>query len=216
MDQSFLKTFSYDQLAAALKPTFDEFYQQLSPSQQAKITFDQVVHGAFQVLHRERQAAYLTPVPIVEKAGVSDCVMAVGMVIADAFGIIFQLLGINEAETRAATRALLEELGQETINGILATIHDFNASSSVLEKARLIWKIISEVKNAVGLSGIIKALKDALSWWDWVITGATIVAQLVAWFATDGAALIAEIALEAVYIAQFTEDVVHAVSTCDG
>ncbi|MDV2453150.1 hypothetical protein [Xanthomonas hortorum] len=218
MSEGFLKDLSRDQLAAAIKPTYDSFYQKLSSSQQAKINFDQVVNGAYKVLKGASPlgspAAHFTTLAAVETAGVAPCIMAVGMVIADVFAIVFQLAGINESESRAAARAILEELGQETIRGIQATIHDFSVAESAMDKARLIWKIISEVYNAIGISGIAKALEDSMHWYDWIITGVTVVAQLVAWFATDGVALIAELALEGVYLAQFTEDVINAQSAC--
>lgn len=218
MDNSFLKNLSREQLATVLKPIYDDFYKQLSSSQKDKINFDQVVQGSFKVLHGESilgsTGAHLTTLAALEKAGMSSCFIAVGMVIADVFAMVFQLAGINEQESRAATRAILEELGQDTIRGIEATIHDFNAASSLKDKATLMWKIISEVYNAVGMSGIIKALKDSMHWYDWIITGVTVVAQLVAWFGTDGAALIAELALEGAYIAQFTEDVIKANTAC--
>lgn len=215
----FLKNLPKEELAQTLRPTFDSFAAQLTPDLRAQVSFDTVVSQAYQLLRgqsvtggpsRDDQIAAATQAQV----GVSPCVMAVGMVVADSFAILFQLAGINESESRAAARAILEELGQETIRGIQATIHDFNAASSTVEKAKLMWKIISETYNAVGVSGITKALKDSMHWYDWVITGVTVVAQLVAWFGTDGAALVAELALEGAYIAQFTEDVVEANSAC--
>ncbi|MCL1553806.1 hypothetical protein [Xanthomonas nasturtii] len=160
MSDGFLKDLSREQLAAAIKPTYDSFYQKLSSAQQSKINFDQVVNGAYKVLQGASPlgspAAHFTTLAAVETAGVSPCMVAVGMVIADVFAIVFQLAGINESESRAAARAILEELGQETIRGIQATIHDFNVAESAIDKAKLIWKIISEVYNAIGISGITK------------------------------------------------------------
>lgn len=215
-----LKSLNSADLSKVLKPFYDALYDQLSSSQKEHITFEQVVNGSYKLLHSysakpvTMKATSLTTPILVEKAGVSDCIMAVGMVVADVLAIIFQMLGINEAESRAAARAILEELGQDTIRGIQATLHDLNAASSIMDKAKLMWKIFSEIYNAVGISGILKALKDSMHWYDWIITGVTVAAQLTAWFATDGVALIAELALEGAYIAQFTEDVIKANTAC--
>lgn len=217
-DQSFLKTLSQEQLADRLKPIYDDLYEQLSSSQQDKINFNQVLHASYKLLHGQNLLGstgyHLTPLAVVEKAGVSPCTLAVGMVVADVLAIVFQLAGINEEESRAAARAVLEELGQDTIRGIEATIHDFKAAESAKDKAKLMWKILSEIYNSVGIKGITKALKKSMHWYDYIISATTIIAQLAAWFGTDGLALIAELALEGVYIAQFTEDVVSANSAC--
>lgn len=140
--------------------------------------------------------------------------MAIGTVVADAFGILFQFIGINEEETRAATRALLAELGEDTLRGLSARIHNIANATSIFDKASEIWGLISEVKNAVGFDGIIKALKDSMHWYDWVITGVTVVAQLTIWFASDGVAFIAELALEGAYVAQLVDDSVTVGEVC--
>jgi len=210
-----LSQLSKDELAKALQPHYDEFVSQLSDFQKSNISFDQVAHEAYRRLQNAGVAKIdISEIEPLNKAGVPPCVLAIGTVVADAFGVFFQLLGINESETRAATRAILEELGQDTIRGLLATVHDIKNADSIVEKAKLIWSLISQVKNAIGLSGIIKALKDSMHWYDWVITGVTAVAQLTAWFATDGLAFIAEVALEGAAIAQMVEDSVNAVNVC--
>ncbi|WP_350304605.1 hypothetical protein [Photorhabdus viridis] len=215
-NKEMLYTLSKEELAKALTPYYKDFYDQLSDYQKSNISLDIVVNDA----HKRLFLNNLTHLRIdrelkpIEYAGVSPCILAIGTVVADAFGLVFQFLGINEAETRAATRALLKELGQDTLRGLLATIEDFKNATSLLDKAKIIWSLISEIKNAVGFSGIIKALKDSMHWYDWVITGVTAAAQLTIWFATDGAAFIAELALAGAAIATLGIDAANAVHVC--
>ncbi|KVU30239.1 hypothetical protein WL35_06780 [Burkholderia ubonensis] len=206
---------SKEELAEVLAPHFQEIHDQLSKQQKPQINFDQVVHSAYKRLNYYGKAPFqFREEKSQQKAGLSPCAIAIGTVVGDAFGIVFQFLGINEKETRAATRALLAELGEDTLRGLSAKIHDIANATSIVDKAKEIWGLISEVKNAVGFKGIVKALKDSMHWYDWVITGVTAVAQLTAWFATDGVAFIAELALEGAYVAQLVEDAVNAVDTC--
>lgn len=210
-----LHNMSEEKLAATLKPYYDDFYRQLSESQKKNITFEQVVRGAYKRL-RSVSATPLERFDIapMNTAGQSACILAIGTVVGDAFGMVFQLLGIQASTITATTRALLETLGQDTLRGLMATIHDIANASSALDKAKQIWGLIGQVKNAIGLSGIVNALKGTMSWYQWVITGVTVVAQLTIWFTTDGAAFVAEVALEGVAIAQTVEDSIKSVNAC--
>ncbi|EMP3813942.1 hypothetical protein ROB41_004511 [Escherichia coli] len=60
-------------------------------------------------------------------------------VVANVFGIIFQLLGIRQSIIRSATRSLLEELGEDVLRGLKAKVHDIAHASTMPEKAKEIW-----------------------------------------------------------------------------
>lgn len=206
---------SKEELAESIRPHFKRIYDQLSEDQKQQINFDQVVHSAYKRLNHYGKVPFrFREETVQEKAGLSSCIMAIGTVVADAFGILFQFVGINEEETRAATRALLAELGEDTLRGLSARIHNIANATSIFDKASEIWGLISEVKNSVGFDGIIKSLKDSMHWYDWVITGVTVVAQLTIWFASDGVAFIAELALEGAYVAQLVDDAVTVGEVC--
>ena len=54
-----------------------------------------------------------------------------------------------------------------------------------------------------------------MTWWDWTKTGLIAVAQITAWFATDGVAFIAEAAMTIMNAEQLIEDAVKAVKACN-
>ncbi len=56
--------------------------------------------------------------------------------------------------------------------------------------------------------------KMRCSTWDWIKTGVIAVAQITAWFATDGVAFIAEAALTIMSAEQLIEDSVKAGQAC--
>ena len=157
-----LKNATKEELKEKIKPHFDDFSTSLHSSQKEKITLDQVVDGVSNALKGQSPAgtpkAHYTPVAVVEHAGDAPCSVAIGTVIADAVSLVLGLAGINEEESRAAARVILEELGQDTVRGLSATIHDLSETASFEEKAKLIWKLLSEIKNALGIEGIKKAL----------------------------------------------------------
>jgi hypothetical protein len=222
MADLFLKRQSSEELAVTLRPFYDEFLKELTPDQQAQVPFDLFLSESTLFLNGKdpvnavNQHLKETDAPETQKKDdkADKCVVAIGTVVADAFGILFEAIGIREEQVRAATRVLLRELGEDTMRGLRSTITEFREASGLTDRAKIIKKLGGEVYNAVGKDGIKKALEKKMHWYDWLIMGATIVAQLVIWFASDGAALVAEIVLFATDVARTAEDGVAAYEAC--
>ncbi|MEK9494954.1 hypothetical protein V2H77_00395 [Photorhabdus sp. P32] len=215
-NKEMLYTLSKEDLATALTPYYKDFYDQLSDHQKENISFDMVVNDAYKRLHFNNSAPTNTDriLKPTEYAGVSQCVLAIGTVVAGAFSLAFKFMGIHESERHSATQVLLKKLGHDAIHELLTIVKDLKNSPSIIDKSKNTWSLISEVKNDIGISGIINSLKESMHWYDWVITGITAIAQLTIWFATDGVAFIAEIALEGPAIATLVLDSVNAVDVC--
>lgn len=205
------------ELRSVIEPYFYFTQSIISDDDAANYTLDDVVNCSYNSLQESNNNRPFkrldNTVELVSST--SSCAIAIGTVVADAFGMIFQLLGVRQSIVRSATRSLLEELGEDVLHGLLAKIHDITNAGSMFEKAKEIWGLVSQIKNAIGLSGILKALKKNFKWYDWILTGATITMQLTAWFATDGAAVIAEIALEGVAVGQLVEDALKVKGACN-
>lgn len=218
MANCFLKNLPRDQLAIRLRPVYDTFYEQLTPEQQSKISFEAVVSGSYSVLRGGSARGGLMAVPSfpapLPRAGVSSRSFALGMVATDVFAILFQVAGINEPQSRAAARAIMEELGDESLRGVHVAIRALNIAMSVTVKADLLWNIAVDLYGAIGISRISEALKRSMHWCDWISTGATIVVQLITWFGSDGVAFVGELASETAYVARFQEGVVKAIALC--
>ncbi|MET3228397.1 UNVERIFIED_ORG: hypothetical protein ABIC54_000571 [Burkholderia sp. 1263] len=210
-----LWTLSRDELSMALEPHYLNMRELLSDSERKQITFDQAVDSAYDRLrHAAARNFTFTQASALVRNDLSPCAFAVAVVVADSFIILFQFCGINQAQARAATRALLQELGEETLRGLRANIHDIVNATSSYQQAVEIWKLLSSVSNVIGISSIVTALTRTMHWYDWTISAIIIAAQLTAWFASDGAALIAELALESVYVGQLVADAITAAEQC--
>ena len=61
---------------------------------------------------------------------------------------------------------------------------------------------------------VVKAIIAAMKWYDWIIVGATFIAQVIMWVATYGFALAAEVALLVVAIATEIETMLQTISVC--
>lgn len=194
-------------IAAAYKITSAE-----KPENEKMVSFDKVLAMAKAEFAETKDTE---PIMTATAVGSSDCIIAIGVVIVDVVGVFFGLAGMRSSVEERAARALLRELGQDTIRGLEASVHILASDASLLTKAKTMWSIMTEIYNAVGIKGIAKAISKSMKWYDYTITGTVVVAQLSLWFATDGAAAIAELALMGAAIAQTTADAVKATKACE-
>ncbi|CAB3996123.1 hypothetical protein PACLA_8A071883 [Paramuricea clavata] len=144
----------------------------------------------------------------------TPCVEAIAVFIVDVVFFALGLVGLHVSNQERMARALLRELGEDTLRGFLRAIHNFNAADGALAKAKALFAILGQIYNAGGFRAVFKVIKDEMSWWEWIKTGVIAVAQITAWFATDGAAFIAEAALSIMSAESLIEAGIKAAQVC--
>jgi len=156
---------------------------------------------------------------VVKKAVTFDtnskaCTKSIIVFSVDAVLFALSLVGLKVENEERLTRALIRELGPETLNGIGRLIHEFSEASSAVDKARKMFSILKILYDNHVLQDAISIAKDEMSTWDWIKTGLLAAGQLIAWFATDGAAFIAECALVILSATDLIEDAVKVDKDC--
>lgn len=151
--------------------------------------------GANSPLLREKTTLMTNEMLVESAAPLSPCLEAILMFVVDAVFFVLGLLGLHVSNQERIARALFRELGVDTLRGLQRAIHNFNEAEGATKKAKALFAILGGIYKAGGFGAVFKVLKDEMSWWEWVKTGVVAVAQLTAWFATDGAAFIAEAVL---------------------
>ena len=144
----------------------------------------------------------------------SRCLEALGTFIADVVFFAIGLVGLHFSNQERLARALFRELGEDTMRGLIRSIHNFNEVKGAWEKAKALFSIVGGIYNAGGFRAAWKVIKHDMSWWEWLKTGIIAVVQFIAWFATDGAAFIAEAALTVISAESLVEDGIKAVEAC--
>lgn len=144
----------------------------------------------------------------------SPCQDAILWVLVDAVFFALGLLGLHVSNKERVARALLRELGEDTLNGFLRAIQNFNEAEGALNKAKALFKIIGGIYKAGGFRAVFKVLKDEMTWWEWTKTGIIAVAQVTAWIASDGVAFVAEAALNIMSATSLIEAVLKATKAC--
>ncbi|KAJ8257282.1 hypothetical protein GJAV_G00183930 [Gymnothorax javanicus] len=123
-------------------------------------------------------------------------------ILVEAVALVMSAVGISVSPSAAATAKAVDEAidaiksSPRLQRALDAFVEAWNmAGSSAFKKAKAIFDLIKESFAAGILWTIIKALCSNMAWYDWLETAAKVTAMIIAALATDGVALIAEIAL---------------------
>lgn len=227
-----LYTLSEIELSVVLKPYYEEIINSLADKNELVMDYKHVVRDAYLNLQKYANAPIelqsqeivdsfsmeeiqsFTTTDIIVDSLTSKCMMSAFTVMADVLGIVLTLVGINGTVTKNATRKLLNELGKKTLNGILSKIRDISHAGSFFERVKEIVALVMQIKNALGISAIIGAVKSELSFLQAVAAVAVMLAQFAIWFASDGVALVGELALGSVAVYQTISDSVTCLHEC--
>jgi len=143
-----------------------------------------------------------------------DCDRAIIQFTVDAVLFALSLVGLKISNEERLTRALIRELGPETLSGIGRLIHEFNEADSAYKKSKVLFEILKILYDDKVFSDVKDILVDEMSTWDWIKTGIIAMAQLVAWFLSDGAAFIAECVLVIMSATDLIEDGIQVDKKC--
>lgn len=106
--------------------------------------------------------------------------------------IIVDLLGYKGAKFgKNAGRVIAQKCDVEALGKVITRFPKKN----LVGKAKVIAKVGGELYRGLGLKGFIGVFFTGLSKWDYVVLVGTLVGQLALWFASDGIALVAKLAL---------------------
>ena len=145
---------------------------------------------------------------------ITPCEEAIALVVFDVIMFIFGLVGLHVSNQEKLNRALIRELGPDTLRGFASAVHNFSEANGKIAKATALFKLMAGISNAGGFKTAFKVVKKEMSWWKWVKTGIIAIVQITAWFATDGVAFIAEAALSIMSAEQLIEDSVKVKKIC--
>ena len=146
--------------------------------------------------------------------GLTPCEEACGYVAVDVVFFVLGLAGLHTSNNERITRAILRELGADTLKGLARAVRDFSEADGAYNKAKALFTLFGQIYKAGGFRAALKVIKDEMTTWEWIKTGVIAIAQIAAWFATDGIAFIAEVALNIMSAEQLIEDAAKAVKAC--
>ena len=123
-------------------------------------------------------------------------------ILVEAVLLVMSAVGVEPSVSPSTMKATVEDVAEaiEKSSALQRAIAKFisawnAAGGSALEKAKAIFVLLQESYAAGILWTIIKSLCREMKWYDWLETAAKVTAMIIAALATEGAALIAKIAL---------------------
>lgn len=210
-----LKNLPYPEFIKKAAPALDSFLKEAKGSlngqsfnhEQALMDMYAFAQGEFPVSWRP--AAH-SPAQIS-----SACTQSLITCAIDVVAIMFQIAGVPEEVTEKAAAKLISDVSEEALCGLEQDFKALADATNITDQAKAIFTIFAGVYKITGIRQIIGAIEHSMKWYEWVIMGATIIAQITAWLATDGAAAVAELVLLAAVVAQTVADATLVVTNCD-
>jgi hypothetical protein len=129
-------------------------------------------------------------------------IMQYASIVVEGVMLVMSAIGISPSPSSGAIEKATEDVAQALKNSskfekaIEAFVQAWDsAGGSAYQKAKAIFYLMKDTYSAGLLWTVIKAVCSEMKWYDWLEVSAKVSAMLIAALATDGAALIAEIAL---------------------
>ena len=129
-------------------------------------------------------------------------IMQYASIVVEAVLLVMSAVGISVSPGESVIEDTVEDVAQAIQNSsklekaIEQFITAWNAAGgNAVQKAKALFYLIKDTYAARILWTVIKSLCSNMAWYDWLQTAAKVSAMIIAALATDGAALIAEIAL---------------------
>lgn len=211
-----IKELNAPAFALQLTPSLDQFLVDHQPSLAGKaIRKEQALEDMYNMIHGKYDLRFQKSTVIPRTTDLSSaCIAAIVTCVIDVVSIVLQAAGVPESVTKDAAEAIVADIPTEALTGLEQDILALEQADSLTDKAKAIFTIFSGVYKVTGIRQILGAIEHNMAWYEWVLMGTVITAQVTAWVATDGIAAIAEIVILGALVAQAVADAALAVSAC--
>lgn len=190
-----IKSLKPAHLSLAVKPLYHEYILRGASEEEKKQLpdFDTIVQnlhryhkGEYQVTVRDSTTADSSALRGVRS--VESCIVAICNIVFDVLTIFFTAMAAYKN-----FGAALADTSGEAVIGLQKLMTGIANAASDSQRAENILKFMLGLKNILGWGAITNALKKIFHWYDWVLVGLSIIATIVAWFASGLTALLAQI-----------------------
>ena len=145
----------------------------------------------------------------------TPCQTAIVIVVVDVIFIFLGLFGLRGLNQDRLVNAFLRTTNNAVWSGLALQITRFQTASNLFWKCMGIFGLLGALFRASGLKFVVAYLREQLSWWEAVKFSALMIAQLIAWLASEGLAFCAQVALFAIHVEQTFEDALKMSHTCE-
>lgn len=182
----------------------------------------QALNDMYDMVHGQSQLDWTMPARDVT-FGTSDgqvptpCVIAVVGVAVGCVALVLQAAGVPSSVSRAVGTVVVDDAiaaSPAVLTTLEAEVTALMQADGIYNQAKAIFSLFGSIANVVQIGKVISVIKNELTWYQWMLMGVVIVAQLTLWFTTGGAAAIAELVLFTAAIANLVISATQAYHTC--
>lgn len=159
--------------------------------------------GSHSVKFKREEEMFLAPRKLETMADVEwSTIMQYASIVVEGVLLVLSAIGVSPSVSAGTIEKTAEEVAEALKNSskfeaaVKAFVDAWHAAGdNKYAKAKALFYLLKNTYSAGLLWTIIKSLCSSMKWYDWLETAAKVSAMIIAAFATEGAALIAEIAL---------------------
>jgi hypothetical protein len=145
----------------------------------------------------------------------TSCQSAAAKTIVDTFVTVIGLMGLRISGGRAIARALARDVEVARLNDFQQTIQNFRDATTNSGRAYEVFKMLGDIYNSGLFQDLLPALSHSIDdFWKKLKFAVIFVAQLIAWFATEGVALLAQLVLLGNDLLELQEDAEKVSTAC--
>lgn len=112
----------------------------------------------------------------------------------NAIGTVFSLFGIGMT---SAMRSRLYRMLGPRVATLVDIVRDFvdRWVGSAWDKAKVFYDLVKECWDKLNLHEMMLNALDGMTWWEWILAGVRIGAEVASWFLSNGSLLLAKVIL---------------------
>lgn len=217
-----IKEQDFSTFRTTIQPYFEQIIQDNPPPAGEVIDREKAIRDMYDLVHGRYEVEWVgspaagegAAAAAVQGVGFSECNQMELTVICDVIAVVFQCVGVNGKVVEEAATEIAGEITETQLNGLQTLLQAVKDAQGKQATAMAVFKLLAAVWKLTGIRQFLGALETHMAWYNWVIMGTVISAQLVALFATDGASFVAELVLMSTFFVQLEIDLDHMATAC--
>lgn len=154
---------------------------------------------------------FLAPRNLITKVDIDwATIIQYASIVVEGVMLVLSAIGVSPSVSSETIEKTTEEVAEALTNSskFQAAVEAFvdawhSAGESAYAKAKALYYLVKDTYTAGLLWTLIKSLCSSMAWYEWLETAAKVTAMIIAAFFSEGAALIAKIALIVLFAVDF-------------
>lgn len=209
------KDLSVLEIENAIRPYYTDFYPSLQQRIANEMSLSSMAANYYKGLHNDEKHNNLDMVKNDKVTDADTCVKAYNTMMIQAISVVIGLTALSESVASSIAEKITDELGEDSLNALGETIFDLTSSDSLFDRATAFATLVIDAANIISVPVFVQIVLNSLDFWDYVLYGAGVSAQLFIWLGTDAMALAGELVADAIAVNNLVQQAEATISACN-